>query len=57
MKLKLKVKDTKDAFREISKKQEKVSLNIISENMTQNNLKLSPSSEQVASTKQRFQKF
>ena len=57
MKLKLKVKDTKDAFREISKKQEKVSLNIISENMTQNDLKLSPSSEQVASTKQRFQKF
>ena len=55
--MKSKVKDTKDVFREISKKQEKVSLNIISENMSQNNLKLSPSSEQVASTKQRFQQF
>ena len=55
--MKSKVKDTKDAFREISKKQEKVSLNVISENMTQNNLKLSPLSEQFASTKQRFQQF
>ena len=55
--MKLKVKDTKDAFREISKKQVKVSLNIISENMTQNNLKLIRSSEQVASTKQRSPQF
>ena len=55
--MKLKVKDTKDAFREISKKQEKALLNIISENMTQNDLKLSRSSEQVASTKQRFSQF
>ena len=55
--MKLKVKDTKDAIREISKKQEKALLNIISENMTQNDLKLSRSSEQVASTKQRFSQF
>ena len=55
--MELTIKDTKDAFREIFKKKEKVSLNIISENMTLNNQQLSQSSEQVASINQQFRQF